>query len=225
MTITIGGWCLGNAWLAWISARRWEWRLGFSALAYLWMFGAGELWVLYLFRAKLVLGHPIAWLYFAVILVNALTALVGVLDLLRIRPVLRSPGPVLSRGQYAAAVAFILFAGFLGVYGCVAQIGAPGTNAGIFPEIMSLFTLRAFGVFYLAIALAVVPYLWHPNLDAILHHSFASYGLIFFITIATLANINLFDFAAKPGGLLYIGAYLVVGIPLLFVFRRLGTGK
>ena len=23
VTMTIGGWCLGNAWLAWISARRW----------------------------------------------------------------------------------------------------------------------------------------------------------------------------------------------------------
>ncbi|MDP1546719.1 MAG: hypothetical protein Q8L87_11910, partial [Anaerolineales bacterium] len=27
MTMTIGGWCLGNAWLAFITARRWDWGL------------------------------------------------------------------------------------------------------------------------------------------------------------------------------------------------------
>jgi hypothetical protein len=35
MTITIGGWCLGNAWLAYINARRWEWKLVYSSLIYL----------------------------------------------------------------------------------------------------------------------------------------------------------------------------------------------
>jgi len=32
MTITIGGWCLGNAWLAYINARRWEWKLVYISL-------------------------------------------------------------------------------------------------------------------------------------------------------------------------------------------------
>jgi hypothetical protein len=36
--------------------------------------------------------------------------------------------------------------------------------------------------------------------------------------------IRLFNFAERPGGLAYFGAYLVVGIPLLFVFRKYGTG-
>src|SRR5688572_27586924 len=63
MTITIGGWCLGNAWLAYLAARRWEWKLIYTALLYLWIFGISELIVLYLFRDKLILSHPIAWLY------------------------------------------------------------------------------------------------------------------------------------------------------------------
>ena len=89
---------------------------------------------------------------------------------------------------------------------------------------MSLFTLRSFGVFYFCIAMAVVPFLKDRSLNSILHHSIASYGLILFITAAAFVYIGIFDFAARPGGLLYFGAYLMVGIPLLFIFRKLGTG-
>ena len=224
MTMTIGGWCLGNAWLAWITARRWQWNLVFSALLYLWMFGIGELLVLFFFRDKLKLVHPIAWLYFITLIINSLMAVVGVIDWLRLRPSARRSGPPFTGWQNAALVAFIVFVAFLGLYGSTAAVGAPGTNGGIFPEVMSPFTLRSFGVFYLCIALAVVPFLWNKNLNAILNHSIASYGLILFITAAAFVYLRLFDFAAKPGGLLYFGAYLGVGIPLLFVFRRLGTG-
>lgn len=224
MTMTLGGWALGNAWLAWITARRWQWSLVYTALLYLWLFGLGELLVLFNFRERLVLAHPIAWLYLITLVVNAMTALVGFIDWLRIRPGLVSSNPPLSSGQYAATIAFVLFVGFLGLYGSTAQIGAPGTNGGIFPEVMSLFTLRSFGMFYLTLALGVVPYLWNRNVNAILHHSIASYGLIVFITIAAFVYLGLFDFASRPGGLLYFIAYLAVGIPLLFIFRRHGTG-
>ena len=222
MTMTIGGWCLGNAWLAWVTARRWQWNEVFSSLFYLWMFGIGELIVLFLFRDKLKLEHPIAWLYFVTLIVNSLTAVVGILELLRKRISTITSGATLSAGQRIVTVIFVIFVGFLGLYGCSAQIGDVGTNGGIFPEIMSLFTLRSFGVFYLTLALAVLPYWWNPNFNALLHHSIASYGLIVFITLAAIIYIGLFDFAARPGSLLYFGAYLMVGIPLLFVFRKYG---
>jgi hypothetical protein len=224
MAMTIGAWCLGNAWLAWITARRWQWNLVFSALLYLWLFGLGETLVVVLFRSKLNLGQPIAWLYLVTLLLNVIAAFVGILDWLRLRPSARSIGLTFTRFQNISLIAFIVFVGFLGIYGLSAQIGAPGTNGGIFPEVMSLFTLRSFGMFYFTLALAVVPYLWNKNINAILHHSIASYGLIVFITIAAFVYIRLFDFAAKPGGALYFIAYLAVGIPLLFVFRKLGTG-
>lgn len=224
MTMTIGGWCLGNAWLAWITARRWQWSLVYTALLYLWLFGLGELLVLINFRDRLALAHPVAWFYVITLIVNALAALIGFMEWLRNRPALDWYGPRMSRGQYAALVAFIIFVGFLGVYGLTAPMGATGTNGGIFPEIMSPFTLRSFGMFYLTIALAVVPFLWNSSLHSILHHSVASYGLIVFITLAAFIYIGLFDFGDRPGGLLYFLAYLIVGIPLPFVFRRLGTG-
>ncbi len=86
MTATMGGWCIGNAWSAFISARRWEWKLIYPALVYLWLFGIAEMTVLIVFRDKLVLQHPIAWLYFLTICVNVLTAAVGIYDGLRLKP-------------------------------------------------------------------------------------------------------------------------------------------
>ncbi len=224
MTITIGGWCLGNAWLAYITARRWQWRQVYSALIYLWLFGIGDLIVLFIFRDKLKLEHPIAWLYFITLIINTLTAFIGIFDYLRIRPSSTLSGQTFTNIQSLFAVAFVIFVGGLGLYGLAAQIGAPGTNAGIFPEVMSLFTLRSFGVFYFSLALAIVPYFWDRSLYAILHHSFAAYGLIFFITIAAFIYIELFNFSERPGGLAYFGAYLVAGIPLIFAFLKYGTG-
>ncbi|HEU0291177.1 MAG TPA: hypothetical protein VFR47_00475 [Anaerolineales bacterium] len=222
MTMTIGGWCLGNAWLAWWTARVWKWNRIFSAALYLWLFGVGELLVLWDFRDRLKLEHPIAWLYLVTLIVTSLSAILGIFELLRARLSNTSSSPSLSPWQRLVVIAFIIFVGFLGFYGLMAEIGDVGTNAGIFPEIMSLFTLRSFGIFYFCIALAVLPYLWNPNLEALYHHSIASYGLIVFITLAALVYIRLFDFAVRPGGLLYFAAYLGVGIPLLFVFRKYG---
>ncbi len=224
MAMTIGGWCIGNAWLAYITARRWEWKLVYTTLIYLWLFGIGELIVLFLFRSKLVLGHPIAWLYLATLLINALASIVGIFDYIGLRPSNKLSGPIILRGQSILAVAFVIFVGFLGFYGITAKIGDVGTNGGIFPEVMSLFTLRSFGVFYFSLALAVIPYFWDRSLNAILHHSLASYGLVFFITVAAFVYIDLFDFTAHLGGLLYFIAYLAVGIPLIFTFRKYGTG-
>ena len=224
MTMTIGGWCLGNAWLAWITARRWQWNLVYTTLIYLWLFGLGELFVLINFRDRLALAHPIAWLYLGTLIVNAIAALIGSIEWLRDRPALEWFGSQINKGQYAATVGFILFVGFLGLYGLTASMGAPGTNGGIFPEVMSPFTLRSFGMFYLTLALAVIPFLWNRNLNTILHHSIASYGLILFITLAAFFYIGLFDFSSRPGGLLYFLAYFAVAIPLLIAFRKLGTG-
>jgi len=134
-------------------------------------------------------------------------------------------GPDISRVPRATVTAFVVFVGFLGVYGMLASPGAIGTNGGIFPETMSAFTLRSFAAFYLSLALAVLPFLWERSLPPLLHHSFASYGLIVMITIAAIANIGAFDFAGRPGGMLYIGAYLVVGIPVGIALLRLGTGS
>jgi hypothetical protein len=223
MTMTIGAWCVGNAWFAFVVARRWTWSLVYPSLYYLWIFGIGQLIVLFAFRRKLVLVHPIAWLYLITLVLNAITAVVGVLELLRSHPAVSS-GPKPASPLYAGLVSFIVIVGLLGIYGCTAQIGDIGTSGQIFPEVMSLFTLRSFGVFYLSLALAVIPLLWDRNLNTWVSHGFASFGLILFITAAAFVYLRLFDFAAHPGGLAYFGAYFLVGIPLLITFLRFGTG-
>ncbi len=224
MTMTIGGWCLGNAWLAWITARRWSWELVYTSLIYLWLFGLIETAVLFVFRAKLRLVHPIAWAYVGTLGVNVIAAVAGVIDWLRLRPALEAGGPAREKSMKYATIAFVIFVGFLALYGLMAPLGAAGTNRGVFPEMMSVFTLRSFGAFYLSLAVAAIPLITDERLAPSLHHGFASFGLIVAITVAAFAYFKLFDLAARPGGLVYFSAYLLVGIPLMFVFRRFGTG-
>jgi hypothetical protein len=224
MAMTIGGWCLGNAWLAWITARRWQWRLVYPSLIYLWIFGLLEMGILTTFRLKLNLAHPIAWIYCAALSINVVAAVFGSIGWLRARPALEAFGRSTVTSARIFTVAFVIFAGFLGLYGILAPNGAVGTGGGIFPEVMSDFTLRSFGAFYLALALGATPLLAERNLDTLLHHGFASYALIVAITAAAFVYLRLFDFVRRPGGLAYFGAYLVAGILLLYAFIRYGTG-
>jgi hypothetical protein len=225
VAMTIGAWCLGNAWLAGITARRRAWRLVYTACLYLWLFGILELGVLVAFRQNVVMVGPISWAYVAALVATVLSAGVGLADWIRFRPSREPAGPAISRGQRAPVLAFILFVGFLALYGMMAPPGAIGTQGGIFPETMSAFTLRSFAAFYLALALAVIPFLSERSLPPLLHHSFASYGLIVLITLAALVNLSAFDFVARPGGLLYLGAYFAVGVPVGIALLQLGTGS
>jgi hypothetical protein len=138
---------------------------------------------------------------------------------------MKSDGAMMQPIHRMYAILFASVVGFLGIYAVSVQIGAPGTNRGIFPEVMSLFTLRSFGVFYLSISLAAFPFVfWEKSLKTVLNHAYASFALILFVSIAAFVNIGLFDFVHKPGGLIYFAAYLIVGVPLLLTFRKLGTG-
>jgi len=224
VAMTIGGWCLGNAWLAWMTARRWRWGLVYTGLIYLWLFGTLELLVLIAFRARVRLVHPIGWLYVATLLVNVLAAIIGLWDLRWIRPSHERTGAVPRAWQRFSVLGFVIFVGFLAIYGSIAQIGWPATRGGVFPEEMSVFTLRSFGAFYFSLAVSALPLIRERNLSTWLNHAIVNYGLIIFITAAAFINIHLFDFASRPGGLAYFAAYLFVGVVLLFTFSKYGTG-
>ena len=224
MTATMGGWCIGNAFSAFTSARRWDWKLVYPALLYLWIFGIAELMVLIVFRDKLTLQHPIAWLYFITICVNALTAIVGVYDLFQLRPGIESFGPQAKSYHYVLIGGFVAIVVGLAIYGLYAQIGDVGTNGGVFPEVMSLFTLRAFAAFYLSLSVSAAIGLRERNLLALLNYGFSSYLLVVAITAAIFVYFQLFDFANHPGQLIYVGAYFLVGIPLTITLLREGTG-
>lgn len=223
MTMTIGGWCLGNAFLAFFAARRWQWKSVYPAMAYLWSFGILESLVVISFRDKLNLGYPVAGAYVAGIAVNAVSAIVGIADWLRIRPANEQTEPMTGYMR-AIAVGFVLFVGFLGIYGLTAQKGMLATNGEIFPEEMTVLTLRSFGSFYLALSIGMLPLLFEKNRAPFLGYGFMTLGLTVILTVAAIAYFSLFDFAAHPFSLLYFAAYLAAIGLMIPLLRKYGTG-
>lgn len=223
MTMTIGAWCLGNAWLAFFTARRWNWQLVYPALSYLWSFGLLEGMIVVSFRDKLNLDYPVAMAYVAAISVNALAAVIGIADWLRVRPAGKVSEPMtgLMRG---VATTFVLFVGFIGIYGMSVQAGAPITTGEIFPEAMTTLTLRSFGAFFLSLTIGMLPLLFEKNRAPFLNYSFLSFGLVIIITIAAFAYFPLFNFSEHPFGLVYFLAYFVAAGISIFFFRKFGTG-
>jgi hypothetical protein len=190
---------------------------------YLALFGPLQAAVLIGFRTLLLPDRPLTWLYLAALAINVAFACTVALEWWR-RPVLCRVGAPLGPAEIVLTIAFILLVGFLGLYGLAATAGMRGLNAAIFPEPLSMFTLRSFGAFYLALALAVVPLLIARGRDNLLTHGFAQYGLIIFITLAGLAFSDRFDFVARPTQIAYLGIYCLVGAVVGFYLWRYGTG-
>ena len=65
-----------------------------------------------------------------------------------------------------------------------------------------------FAAFFGAICLSALPLLWARNLTPLFAYGQAGIMLTIPIVIAALVNLDKFDFAARPGGILYLGAYL-----------------
>ena len=223
MTMTIGGWCLGNAWLAFFAARQWKWMLVYPGLIYLWSFGVLEGAIVIFFRDKLQLANPIAWLYLCTLAVNVLIAILGITDWLRTRPALSETKNMTSMVRFFI-IGFALFVGFLGFYGLAAKIGDLATNGDIFPEIMSLFTLRSFGAFYLSLVIGIIPLLVEKDITPFVVYGSLATGLVVIITIAAIAYIRLFNFSTHPFGLLYFAAYILTGIISIYYQWKNRTG-
>jgi hypothetical protein len=224
MTMTIGGWCLGNAWLAWHAARRWRWMFIHPGLVYLWTFGVLETLIVILFRGKLQLGNAVAWLYLSALAINVAAAVVGTLDWIRLRPARSSTRNVTPAVRFWQ-VFFVVFVGFLGLYGLLAPVGAFGTKAQVFPELMSPFTLKAFGAFYLSLAIGMIPVLSDTDHTSFLSYGFLALALIVMITAAAVIYLGLFDFRTHPGQAAYFGAYVGAAVVLIYFLWKHGTGN
>lgn len=218
--MTIGGWCLGNAWFAFLCARRWHWPQVYPSLIYLWSFGVLQALVLVAYRARLLLEAPAAWLYLAALALNLWLALWGGWWWRRTRPARPAEGQPMPPLARWLALVFAVFVGFLGLYGLFAPLGSVGTNGGIFPEVMGAFTLRAFGAFYLALAVSAIPIWRAASVAPLLHHGVAGLGLIVTVSIPFIAYWGLFDFANRPGQWTYVGVYAIVGVVLAAVLVR-----
>jgi len=208
VVMTIGGWCLGNAAFAWHSARLWDWKLTYPSLLYLWLFGILEAAVLFAFRDKVSVGSTVAFGYMLTIGVNVLTAVIGIVDWLRLRPDIGVDGRPIPGYVRGLIVFFTFNLSILALGGVLAQAGGLSTEAGIFPEPLTLFTVRAFAAFFGAICLSALPLIWARTLTPMFAYGQAGILLTIPIVIAAFVNFDKFDFAARPGGILYLGSYL-----------------
>lgn len=208
VVMTIGGWCLGNAAFAWQSARVWSWPLVYPSLIYLWLFGFFEAGVMLAFRDKVHVDSLVALGYVAAIGVNVLTALVGIFDLVRLRPSAQVDGTPVPGYVRGLTIFFTIDLSILALGGLLAAAGGLSTEGGLFPEPLTLFSVRAFAAFFAAICLSVLPLTWTRTLTPMFSYGLA--GLVLVITILSAAFVNLdkFDFGGRPGGILYMSAYL-----------------
>lgn len=220
VAMTIGAWCLGNAAMAYESARVWRWTITHPALVYLWMFAMAETGVLVFFWSKVVLTSPIAWAYALALLVAVLTAFVGVVETMIRRPVVTSIGAPIEKWVRAGMVFFIIVVGTLALGGLQAQQGGLSTEAVVFPETLTLFTVRAFAVFFGSLVIAGIPLMRSGGIAPLYFILRPGILLIIPILIAAFANLDKFDFAARPLGLGYFAAYIGTLIFALIVLQR-----
>jgi hypothetical protein len=193
-------------------------------LVYLWSFGILETIIVILFRDKLQLGHLVAWVYLASLAVNVLAAILGIVDWMRLRPPLSSERNMTGFVRFWM-IGFVVFVGFLGIYGFTAKIGDIATHGEIFPEVMSLFTLHSFGAFYFSLAVGMVPVLFEKDYTPFLSYAFLAFALIVMVTIAAFVYLRLFNFSQHPFGTVYFGAYLLAAIVSIYFFWKQGTGN
>jgi hypothetical protein len=215
MAMTIGGWTLGIGLMAVHTAWRGAFATHYPALILVWAFSLLELVVVVAFLGLLKTDNWLTWPYLLSLVLGTASGVAGVSVLWGMRrSLLRDSGgsrkvPVWMRGIY---LLLILLTWGLALNNLLRGT-VPGGN--VFPEPLSGFTTQAFAAFFFSIGLGAVPLLF--NRDVRPHIAYARTGLylIVLITIAALIYINRFDFTARPGGLFYLGAYILAGIVIV----------
>jgi hypothetical protein len=213
---TIGGWSIGTALICLHAARLRSPARSYPLLVYAWLFGIGQLLVVFVFLDRFLAGHVLAWPYLIGLLALVASAAAGIAAFTRAEraggagllavghPV---PRPVRVIGVFVGLFVLLLAIGTL----LAGPTGAIATGT-VFPEPMGLFSIRAFSAFLFAIAAAIAAVLLGRSVEPYEALGWAGFYLIVPITLAALLNLSVFDFGARPGGLLYILAYVVVGL-------------
>jgi hypothetical protein len=220
---TIGGWSLGTAAMAAYAARVRRPERIYPVLVYCWLFGIGQLVVVVAFADRLETGRILTYPYLAGLLALVGSALAGVGHWLTHRRQLAGGAgrvPWWGRLLTAVVAGFVLL---LAVGTLVAGPDGATARGEIFPEQMGLFSIRAFSAFFFALAAAQGSTLLSNHIQPYRDLGWAGMFLIVPITLAALLNLSMFDFSGKPGGLLYLLAYVVVGVIIavvLFYDRR-----
>jgi hypothetical protein len=205
VVMTIGGWYLGAAFVAWLCARNWRWSLIYIGMVFVWAFSLLEMGLITAYWSTLRLDGPLAWSYLFVLAVGSIISILGIVDWMRSRPSTEGKGPQPPVWQRILLYSFIGFA----LYISVPLLFGTATGGKIWPGELSPLTARGFGAFYLAITLADLVGVAERRLTTFQFViPFAGVGSALML-IPALAYLHLFDFRAQPGGLVYIGTYVV----------------
>lgn len=213
--MTLGAWSLGTAAVAIDVARDPRARRTLPMLVYLVAFGIGELLILAVFLDKLQLGGVLTYPYL-IGLASVTVGAAAVIDTDEDQDAGRADDSRHGPGRWER-VAAALFAATVTVLAAGTLIaGANGSVAQgrFFPEALSLFSIRAFSAFFIAIAASALSVLVVRDRLAFTELARSGLYLIVPITVASLLYLKDFDFGRRPGGLLYLGAYLGVGVIL-----------
>lgn len=208
VTMTIGAWCLGTAYIAWKSTRNWKWPAIYPCLVYLWVFGLVQTLVLVMFREKLLLDSSIAWAYILAITLNLICSVFGIIQWHRTRPEIKREGPFVSSLVHNGIIVGVVTVGLIVL---ATIVGADSVVDGrTLPEKMGLFSLRAFSMFYLSIFLGGATLIGARGMTPIVNYAEGGLALTIPITLASIIYLRNADFAKHPAGLAYIVIYLVV---------------
>ncbi|NOH02526.1 MAG: hypothetical protein HND47_11510 [Chloroflexi bacterium] len=223
LAMTIGAWYLGAGFAAWRAAVLWRWSLVRPAFIFLWGFGLMEAFLLIAFRNILRLDSWLAVLYIAALVIGSISAIVGIVDWLRTRPVSDQAGPSVPVWERFVVLAFLLFAGYISI----PLLTGAARGGSIWPGELSELSSRGFGAFYFAITLSGIPGLFTRNITSVQSIIPFSIAGAAFLLIPAFVYIDSFDFQAQPGGLVYIGTYLavIVGATIIYFLFRASQNK
>jgi hypothetical protein len=220
VAMTIGAWLLGNGAMAFESARDWRWSVVHPALTYLWAFAITDTAVVLAFWEKFSIGSVSSTGYALAILVGLITALVGIIEAITRRPVVTSVGAPIEAWVRTGMIFFLIVTAIITIGGLLAPQGGLSTEGALFPEKITLFTVRVFAVFLGALVIAGIPLIRSRGVGPLYFILRPGIVLITTIVIAALVNLGAFDFTARPLGLAYFAAYLVTLIFALVVIQR-----
>ena len=217
VAMTIGAWAIGAGLIALDCGYRWNLTTGYAGLVLVWVFSLLELVVVVLFLGVLRTDHWLTWPYLAALVLGLAGGIVGAAALYNTRDAIRRPGERIPTWVWALIGTFIVLVGFLAVSLSLRTSAEQGQS--LFPEPLTLFTVRAFAAFFASLVVSAIALLPSRDLAAPIDLARVGLYLVIPITIASLANLGAFDFGAKPGGLVYIGAYiLTAGLALFSVW-------
>jgi hypothetical protein len=215
IAMTMGGWYLGSAVMAGLVAYHRRWSEIYIGALYVGFFSLAESIVLLVHQSKLNLDALLAWPYIGMLSLGLIASLFMLSDWARKRPIWFPPDdrPV-PRWVQLSFVFFILLVFFLA--GVAFSGHWVGLNGGVFPEPLTLFTLRAFGAFYFSLGLAAIAFLFKPRWAASTLFVRAGLALIVLITTAALVYFSVFDIAHRRFQSIYLGVYFAAFIWALF---------